>query len=72
MRRVLPVSSVIAFLLLTANLTAQTNSPALIYSTYLGGDSVDIANAIAADAQGNVYMAGQTVSSNSPLNNPPQ
>ena len=67
MRRVLPLSTVAAFLLLTGNLSAQPNKTALIYSTYLGGDSVDIANAVAADAQGNVYIAGQTVSSNFPV-----
>jgi uncharacterized protein (TIGR03437 family) len=52
--------------LLAGNVTAQPNKTALIYSTYLGGDSVDIANAVATDAQGNVYIAGQTVSSNFP------
>jgi photosystem II stability/assembly factor-like uncharacterized protein len=43
---------------------------ALIYSTYLGGDSYDIANAIALDSQGNAYLAGQTSSINFPLVNP--
>jgi hypothetical protein len=67
MRRVLPLSAVAAFLPLTGNLTAQPNKTAPIDSTYLGGDSVDIANAVATDAQGNAYIAGQTVSSNFPV-----
>jgi lipopolysaccharide export system protein LptC len=32
----------------------------LAYSTYLGGDSLDFANAIAVDASGAAYVAGQT------------
>jgi hypothetical protein len=46
----------------------------LVYSTYLGGSGGegnyiggDIANAIAADAAGNVYLAGQTYSSDFPV-----
>jgi hypothetical protein len=37
---------------------------ALIYSTYIGGVNLDIANAIAVDGSGNAYIAGQTTSSN--------
>jgi hypothetical protein len=37
---------------------------ALIYSTYLGGVNLDIANAVAVDGSGNAYIAGQTTSSN--------
>src|ERR1700678_37132 len=47
--------------------TAQPNRTALIHSTYLGGGSVDIANAVATDPLGNVYIAGQAVSSNFPV-----
>jgi len=54
-------------LLLAAGLVAQPNRSALLYSTYVGGDSVDVANAIAVDAQGNVYIAGSTVSANFPV-----
>ena len=42
----------------------------LIYSTLFGGSSVDAGQAIAADSQGNAYVAGYTRSS-SFLNNPP-
>jgi len=38
----------------------------LIYSTYIGGDSGDIANAIGLDANGNAYINGQTFSSDFP------
>ncbi len=60
----------LAFVILAASVfaqSAQPNGAALLYSTYVGGDSVDTANAIAVDAQGNVYIAGQTVSSNFPV-----
>jgi uncharacterized protein (TIGR03437 family) len=39
----------------------------LVYSTYLGGSSDDMAYAVAADAQGNAYVAGVTYSSNFPV-----
>jgi uncharacterized protein (TIGR03437 family) len=35
---------------------------AVLYSTYLGGSGMDFANAVAADASGNTYVAGQTYS----------
>jgi uncharacterized protein (TIGR03437 family) len=39
---------------------------ALVFSTYLGGDSTDQANGIAVDSGGNAYITGGTVSSNFP------
>jgi hypothetical protein len=41
--------------------------PVLVYSTYLGGTSSDTASAIAADAQGNVYIAGSAGSADFPV-----
>jgi Beta-propeller repeat/Abnormal spindle-like microcephaly-assoc'd, ASPM-SPD-2-Hydin len=41
--------------------------PVLTYSTYLGGSGADLANGIAVDASGNVYIAGYTSSANFPL-----
>ena len=41
----------------------------LLYSTYLGGASGDISNAITADASGNAYVTGVTQSTNFPTRN---
>jgi beta-propeller repeat-containing protein len=43
---------------------------ALVYSTYLGGNGLDIGQGIAVDAAGNAYVTGQTTSSNFPRENP--
>jgi hypothetical protein len=45
---------------------------ALLYSTYLGGDSPDEANAIAVDRRGDAYVAGNTRSNDFPLVQPLQ
>lgn len=43
---------------------------ALVYSTYLGGSSVDFATRIAVDASGAAYVAGETGSTNFPTRKP--
>jgi uncharacterized protein (TIGR03437 family) len=42
---------------------------AFVYSTYLGGSGIDLANAIAADAAGNAYITGATESVDFPVAN---
>jgi CSLREA domain-containing protein len=42
---------------------------ALVYSTFLGGDNSETANAIAIDSGGNAYVTGNTLSTNFPLAN---
>ena len=44
----------------------------ILFSTYLGGENSDAANAIALDTFGNVYLAGQTLSYNFPTAAPLQ
>jgi len=44
----------------------NSTGTALIYSTYFGGDNMDIGNDIALDAAGNAYITGLTDSSNLP------
>ena len=39
---------------------------ALVYSTYLGGNSIDLANAIAVDAAGAAYVVGSSFSNDFP------
>src|SRR5271165_2056871 len=39
----------------------------IVYCTYLGGSSDDVAYAVAADGQGNAYVAGTTISPNFPV-----
>jgi uncharacterized protein (TIGR03437 family) len=43
---------------------------ALVYSTYLGGNGIDVGSAIALDTAGNAYIAGSTFSANFPTVNP--
>jgi photosystem II stability/assembly factor-like uncharacterized protein len=45
---------------------------ALLYSTYLGGDTSDFASGIAVDTFGNAYVAGATSSPGFPARNPVQ
>lgn len=48
----------------------RTNT--FVYSTYLGGSSIDSADAMATDRLGNVLLAGHTESTNFPLASPVQ
>ncbi len=45
---------------------------ALVYSTYLGGNTEDLGQAIAVDSAGNAYVTGQTDSTNFPTMHPLQ
>jgi hypothetical protein len=51
---------------------AASGAASFLYSTYLGGGSNDIAQAIAVDGKGNAYVTGQTDSDNFPTLNPLQ
>ncbi len=53
---------------------AELNSAgsALVYSTFLGGESTETGNAIALDNSGNAYIAGTTLSTKFPTTNPIQ
>jgi uncharacterized protein (TIGR03437 family) len=44
----------------------------VVYSTYLGGNNLDVGYGIAVDAQGSVYVAGVTQSPNFPTQSPYQ
>jgi hypothetical protein len=46
--------------------------PALVYSTYLGGTGDDQGNVIAVDSSSNVYVVGNTASTNFPTTTPYQ
>jgi uncharacterized repeat protein (TIGR01451 family) len=46
--------------------------PVLAYSSFLGGSGLDIGHAIAVDAGNNVYLTGETASTNFPTQNPEQ
>jgi len=45
------------------------SAPSYVFSTYLGGSSCDAANGVAVDPSGNVYVVGQTNSSDFPTAN---
>ncbi|MFN7948256.1 MAG: SBBP repeat-containing protein [Blastocatellia bacterium] len=48
----------------------NSSGTGLIFSTYLGGSSIDAGKSVATDASGNVYIAGVTIGSNQPLLTP--
>ncbi len=50
----------------------NADGSALVYSTYLGGNSLDAAGGMAVDPQGNAYVAGFTHSNDFPTANPLQ
>ncbi len=41
--------------------------PVVLYSTYLGGSHIDTGEDIAVDSSGNIYVSGETMSSNFPV-----
>ena len=47
--------------------TEVNSAGAMLFSTYMGGSGVDIANAVALDASGAVYVAGYTYSTDFPV-----
>ncbi len=47
----------------------ETNGAALVYSTYLGGNSLDAGVGIAVDSAHNAYITGRTCSTNFPTTN---
>jgi hypothetical protein len=55
-----------------AFVTKLSRSGELIFSTYLGGKGGEGANAVTLDLQGNIHVAGVTVSTNFPMVNPLQ
>lgn len=52
-----------------AFLTKFTSNGSLVFSTYLGGSSSDVAYGITVDHNGNIYITGQTTSPNFPTKN---
>ncbi|HEX2925569.1 MAG TPA: SBBP repeat-containing protein [Ruminiclostridium sp.] len=50
----------------------NSTGSAIIYSTYFGGNNNDYGNSIKVDASGNIYLIGETLSTNFPLQGPVQ
>ena len=50
----------------------NSSGSALVYSTYVGGGSMDEGNGIVVDSAGSVYVTGRTTSTNFPTLNPLQ
>lgn len=45
----------------------QPNPASFVYATYFGGSSTDIANAVAFDSEGKIYVAGVSMSADLPV-----
>ena len=45
----------------------NANGSDILYSSFLGGNDADLAFSVAADAQGNAYLSGETSSTNFPI-----
>jgi hypothetical protein len=50
---------------------STSGSASLRYSTFLGGNSTDVATGVAVDASGKVYIAGYTMSDDFPITDKP-
>jgi hypothetical protein len=50
----------------------ETSGTGLVFSTYLGGSEYEMGYGVALDAAGNIYVAGETLSSDFPMVNPVQ
>ncbi len=68
---VLPVSGTINGTIDAFVTTVNDSGTSLVFSSYLGGSSYDEALSVAVDANGDPYIAGQTVSSDFPVFDPP-
>jgi hypothetical protein len=49
---------------------AEAGDASLLYSSFLGGDSDDVGRGIAIDQRGNIYITGETESSDFPIQDP--
>src|SRR5437588_3644544 len=67
-RVVMLISLISAFIPYGAQCTAVTDTPKVIFSTYLGGAGFDEGFATTSDTSGNVYIAGLTASQSFPGN----
>jgi len=66
----LAAAAVIGSKLIRPASDAVTANPApLVFSTYFGGSSTDVASAVAVDAGGNTYITGWTASADLPVKN---
>jgi hypothetical protein len=50
----------------------NSNGQSLAFSSYLGGSANDVGNTVAVDSSGNIFVAGQTFSTNFPTSTPAQ